>query len=271
MASQQKIKFFKYHGAGNDFILIEDFNQMFSISMKKKIPMLCDRHFGIGADGVVLLQTSRIAAAKMRIYNSDGGEATMCGNGLRCAIKHFQKSRVCIETNEGISLGENLSDQVAATLPRAEEILSPLALNCGRVGHLMNTGVLHLIVIVDDINIPEFENQARELRYHKMFSPEGVNVSYISRNDDNIFVRTYERGVEAETLACGTACAASVMVIRKYDKKKKSKYKVYPKSGNSLQFTFDNQDRIWMEGPAEKIFQGEIQLLKEEKIKTKMY
>ena len=135
----------------------------------------------------------------------------------------------------------------------------------------MNTGVPHLIIMLDDIDISNFETQARELRYHKMFSPEGVNVSYISRQGINIMVRTYERGVEAETLACGTACAASVLVIRKYDKKKQSLYRAYPKSGNPLQFTFDSQDRIWMEGPAERVFQGEIQLLKEERVKNKIY
>ena len=238
MTMFQKILFSKYHGAGNDFILIEDFNQTVFQLVEKDISMLCNRNYGIGADGIILLQPSRIAAAKMRIYNSDGGEASMCGNGLRCAIKHFKKNRVSIETNEGICLGENRNDQVAVTLPKTEEILSPIALTEGRFGHLMNTGVPHLIILLEDINSVNFESRARELRYDKMFSPEGVNVSYVAIDGENIKIRTYERGVEAETLACGTACAASVLVIRKYHKEKKQKIYCLPKVFKTIKVYF---------------------------------
>ncbi len=258
----KRVKFFKYQGAGNDFILLEDFNQTLNFDIRKYISFLCDRNFGIGADGLILLQTSKIADAKMRIFNSDGGEATMCGNGLRCAVKHFEQKSVSIETLEGIAVGENEEGIVSVTLPKVEELLSPLSLSNSKIGHLFHTGVPHLVIIVDSLEVEDFEQEAKQLRYHKMFAPDGVNVSYIKEVDKDLHIRTYERGVEKETLACGTACAAATLLLRKYDKKKKSQYRVFPKSGNALQFTFDNQERIWMKGPAEAVFSGEIDLSK---------
>jgi len=256
----RRVKFFKYQGAGNDFILIEDLNQALAFDITHYIPFMCNRNFGIGADGVILLQLSKIADAKMRIFNPDGGEASMCGNGLRCAVKHFNKTFVSIETLEGIAVGENQDGAVSVTLPNFEELLSPIALSHSRTGHLFHTGVPHLIIHVNSLEVNDFEKEAKELRYHEMFAPDGVNVSYIMEIDKDLHIRTYERGVEKETLACGTACAAATLLLRKYDKKKKSQYRVFPKSGNALQFTFDNQERIWMKGPAEPVFYGEIDL-----------
>ncbi len=258
----KRVKFFKYQGAGNDFILVEDFNQSLNFEIREYISFMCDRNFGIGADGLILLQPSKIADAKMRIFNSDGGEATMCGNGLRCAVKHLEKISVSIETLEGIAVGENQEGHVSVTLPTVEEVLSPLALSNSRIGHLFHTGVPHLVIMVDSLEVEDFEQEAKELRCHKMFAPDGVNVSYIKEVNNDLHIRTYERGVEKETLACGTACAAAILLLRKYDKKKKSQYRVFPKSGNALQFTFDNQERIWMKGPAEAVFSGEIDLTK---------
>jgi diaminopimelate epimerase len=262
LCAQKKIHFFKYQGAGNDFILIEDYHLNFLQSGLLDIPRLCNRHYGIGADGLILLQPSRVSSIQMRIFNPDGGEASMCGNGLRCAIKHLQKEQVSIETAAGICLGKNVKEGVFCSLPIIEDVFSPIALEGGVSAHLINTGVPHLIVEVADLDLKDFEKRARDLRYHPMFSNEGVNVSFIHKRGEDIFIRTYERGVEGETLACGTACAAAVLVVRKSENKKKDKYIVYPKSHNSLSFTFDGQNRIWMRGSAEKVFQGEIQIEK---------
>ena len=269
MTVYKQVKFFKYQGAGNDFIFFEDFADKFNEEIVSLIPALCDRNYGIGADGVIILQSSVIATTKMRIFNSDGCEAEMCGNGLRCTVAHLKKAEVTVETKAGICLGKNTESGVVVTLPSAEVIMSPIALQNNQVGHLIDTGVPHLIIIVDSLEDPEFESKARALRNHKMFAPDGVNVSYITSCDGSIYIRTYERGVESETLACGTACAASVLVMRKYDKKKKSMYTVYPKSLKKLHFSFDNQERIWMAGPALLVFQGEIQLCLDDKMKCK--
>ena len=269
MTVYKQVKFFKYQGAGNDFILFEDFNRKFKVEMSHHIPLLCHRNFGIGADGVIILQPSLIATTKMSIFNNDGGEADMCGNGLRCVVAHFKEKHVSVETKVGICLGENKECDVFVTLPVTEIIMSPINLPNNQIGHLLNTGVPHLIIIVDKLEDPDFEIKANALRNNKMFAPNGVNVSYITTKNDAIYIRTYERGVEAETLACGTACAAAVLVMRKYDKKRTSVYTVYPKSLNKLHFIFDSQERIWMSGPAKKVFQGEIQLSLDEKMKRK--
>lgn len=256
--SKQKVRFYKYQGAGNDFIIVEDFDGAFSFTWKKKISWMCNRHYGIGADGVILLQQSRIAYVKMKIYNPDGLEAKMCGNGLRCVIKHLDIKKVTVETKEGISLGENIDGMVLATLPYYEEILSPLAIPGNREGHLINTGVSHLIIEVNNIEDDNFEAQARQYRSHHMFGPKGVNVSYICQKQEAIYIRTFERGVESETLACGTAAAAAVMVVRKYEKPKKSHYFVYPKSNQCLEFLFDSKENMWMKGPANMVFKGQV-------------
>ncbi len=269
MTAYKQVKFFKYQGAGNDFILFEDFTNKFKDEMAHHIAPLCDRNYGIGADGVIILQPSIIATTKMRIFNPDGGEADMCGNGLRCIVAHFNQQEVTIETKAGICLGKSSESEVFVTLPQAEIIMSPIALQNNQIGHLINTGVPHLIIMVENLEDPEFESKAKALRNHKMFAPDGVNVSYIKPHNECIYIRTFERGVEAETLACGTACAASVVVMRKYDKKKKSMYTVYPKSLKKLHFNFDNQERIWMSGPALLVFQGEIQLCLDDKMKRK--
>lgn len=257
MKQKKRVGFFKYQGSGNDFILIEDYHNFFFTHFQDKISTLCNRHYGIGADGFILLQSSLIADCKMRIFNPDGNEASMCGNGLRCVIKHLESDHVTVETNEGICIGENHED-VRATIPIAEEILSPVALIDGNVGHLINTGVPHLIIPVSTLEVDDFEEKARVLRYHEMFSPHGVNVSYIKSVDEKIYIRTYERGVEKETLSCGTAAAACAYVVRKHETTKQSLYKIYPKSNEILQFSFDSLENIWMRGPAEKIFKGEL-------------
>ncbi len=267
MTEYKQVEFFKYQGAGNDFILFEDFSGKLKGPTAHEILKLCDRNYGIGGDGVIILQSSIIATTKMRIFNADGGEADICGNGLRCTVAHFGHEKVSIETNAGICIGESRSTGIFVTLPCAEDIMSPLALENNQTAHLINMGVPHLIIMVESLEDIEFEHKARKLRNHKMFAPAGVNVSYITTSNDSIFIRTYERGVEGETLACGTASAAAAFVMRNYDKKRKSMYTVYPKSLNPLHFIFDNQGRIGMLGPASRVFQGQIHLSVESQIK----
>jgi diaminopimelate epimerase len=256
----KRLKFYKYQGAGNDFILIEDFSEKYLKFSKSQIQNLCHRNYGIGSDGLILLRKSRISHAKMHFFNPDGQGADLCGNGSRCAVAHLKDARVTLETTEGIILGENHEDAVAIKLPRTEEIMSPIAVDGDRIGHLFHTGVPHLIIMVNDLENGDFEKHSQTLRYSEMFQPEGVNVSFLKISDGSASIRTYERGVEGETLACGTACAAAALLMRKNDKKKKSQYTVYPKSLNPLQFTFDNQDNIWMRGSALKVFEGEINI-----------
>ncbi len=244
-------QFYKYQGTGNDFILFEDYDRSFPID-SKLISHICNRNLGIGADGLLLLQKSKIADLKMRIFNQDGSEATMCGNGLRCVIRHLGKS-CTIETKGGISLCEHGDSLIKVTLPKNEIVHSPIALPNNLSGHLVNTGTPHLVIFTEDVN-----NQgiAPELRYHPMFGPGGVNVNLAQIVSSGIRVRTFEKGVETETLSCGSGGAA-VALIHKQDVRILFTY-------YELTFSFDTKDRIWMEGPAELVFQGNLCLKKPE-------
>ncbi|MCH9621304.1 MAG: Diaminopimelate epimerase [Chlamydiia bacterium] len=262
----EKIKFFKYQGAGNDFIIIEDFSEKYSSMGSCLIEQLCDRNFGIGADGLVLIEPSIIAHVKMRFFNRDGEEADFCGNATRCVVWHLNRDNISIETKQGIVLGKKEQELVSIKMPFCEEVLSPIALEGDRIGHLYNTGVPHLILYVKDLKTSSFNEEARVLRNSDMFQPEGVNVSFIQEIDKKMKIRTYERGVEGETLACGTACAAVALWMRGNDKKKKSQYTVYPKSQNPLQFTFDIQENMWMKGDAQNVYEGMISIPKLSKV-----
>ncbi len=237
--------FYKYQGTGNDFVLFEDYEQSFPIN-SRLITQICNRNLGIGADGILLLQKSEIADLKMRIFNQDGSEASMCGNGLRCVIKHLGKS--CkIETQGGISHGKYGIDSIKATLPKREILHSPITLPNNLIGHLVNTGTPHLVIFTEDIDKGGI---APKLRYHPTFGPEGVNVNLAKIVPEGIRVRTFEKGVETETLSCGSGGAA-VALIHKKDVR-------ILFTSHELTFSFDIENQIWMEGPAELVFQGNL-------------
>ena len=237
--------FFKYQGTGNDFILFEDYEKSFPVN-SGLITKICNRNLGIGADGVLLLQKSNVADVKMRIFNQDGSEATMCGNGLRCVIRHLGKS-CSIETKGGISLGEHGNALIKVTLPKREILQSPIALPNNLVGHLVNTGTPHLVIFTEDIHE---EGIAPQLRYDSMFGNGGVNVNLAKITQEGIHVRTFEKGVEHETLSCGSGGAAVALLHKK-------PVRIFFTS-SVLTFSFDSKERIWMEGPAEFVFQGTL-------------
>lgn len=246
-------QFYKYQGTGNDFILFEDYEGSFPTG-SLLISRICNRNLGIGADGLLLLQKSEIADTKMRIFNQDGTEATMCGNGLRCVIRHLGKS-CTIETKGGISLCEHGTPLIKVTLPKNEIVQSQIALPNNLSGHLINTGTPHLVIFTEDIN-----NQgiAPELRYHPMFEKGGVNVNLAQIVPGGIRVRTFEKGVETETLSCGSGGAAVALIHNHvHNQIDKQDVRILFTS-YELTFSFDTKDRIWMEGPAEFIFQGNL-------------
>ena len=258
MGIDKKIEFHKYEGAGNDFILIEDCKDCLQLLSTKEISRLCNRHFGIGADGLILIKSSDVADVQMVFFNSDGSKASMCGNALRCVVKHINQSFLTIETGVGILKGYNLDEEISICMPKIHEISPMITLGDGSCGHYIDAGVPHLIIPIDELDIKNFDSKAREAGNHSMFQLKGVNVSYIKIDGQNIHIRTYERGVESETLACGTAGAAAAYITQKFDDQKKMKYNVYPKSGDLLQFSFDSKKNLWMKGPARMIFQGQV-------------
>ncbi|MBM3207903.1 MAG: diaminopimelate epimerase [Chlamydiae bacterium] len=211
------ISFSKYQGSGNDFVIIDDRATVFPCEKDEFIRKICHRRFGIGADGLLLLQTSACAGFKVRIFNSDGKEVSMCGNGLRCFVHYlnslgFKEESYRIETMHDIIDCQIKGDKILVRLQK------PYVMNWGVnldvddsvfEAYVVHTGVPHAVIFVDDLEQVNVEESGRRVRNHPLFAPEGVNVNFAKRGADGAFrVRTYERGVEGETYACGTGAAA---------------------------------------------------------------
>lgn len=210
------LHFYKYHAAGNDFILVDDRDKSFPSHSQKLIQRLCHRKFGVGADGLLLLQHSQIADYKMRIFNADGQEASMCGNGVRC-LTHFalQKepsvSSVRFETKKGIVSSRAQGPNIAVNFG-APQFLGQVSL-LGHTVYVVDTGVPHAVIFVTNAESIDVEKLGKEIRNDHQFYPDGVNVNFVQvYPGSSLRVRTYERGVEGETLSCGTGLAAAAYI-----------------------------------------------------------
>jgi diaminopimelate epimerase len=223
-----RIEFKKMNGAGNDFILIDNRQEDIALS-DRGIRDLCDRRRGIGADGLILLESKDEADFRMRYYNSDGGEAEMCGNGARCVARfaaelglgrhHEGKAVLRFATVPGIMEATVEGKMVAIRMTDATSFEKSVSLPVAQrteIVHLIYTGVPHVVIEetdVDTIADGEILARGRAVRSHKRFTPDGTNVNFVSILDDGVVkIRTYERGVEGETLACGTGAVAGAVV-----------------------------------------------------------
>ena len=211
-----KIPFVKYHGSGNDFILIDNRKDAFHLD-HRLIPRLCDRHIGIGADGVLCVHLSQIADYQMRIFNADGSEPSMCGNGMRCVVDFLSKqtgtSSFKMDSAGRIFACHCIGDHIAVNLGSPRIIHWPIQLevaNDAFSAYVLDTGVMHTVIFVENIMDIAFSSLGHKIRSHRAFAPNGTNVNFVQRaSDKSILLRTYERGVEAETLSCGTGAAAA--------------------------------------------------------------
>lgn len=243
--------------SGNDFVVIN--NDLGKLARK-----ICDRKFGIGADGLLVLGKSKRADVRMRIFNADGSEAQMCGNGARCAALFTGKKKVLIETKAGIIDSEVKGDNVKIKLTEPKNIIldMPLKVN-SRTLHLnfINTGVPHTVIFVEGLDKFSIADLARFIRYHKKFAPKGTNVNFAEVLDkDAIKVRTYERGVEDETLACGTGAVASALLTAYDLLLTTKKINVHTRGGEILKVYFERTGRefkdIWLEGKVKTVCKG---------------
>lgn len=257
-----RVKFVKYQGTGNDFILIEDLYGHFPLHDQEFISILCDRHFGIGADGLVLCQNSSNADFRMRYFNSDGLEASMCGNALRCLVAllrdHAMIERTCrIETSVGFHDAEVLEEgKIAVSLARP--ILRKIYkdLYQGNDGYYVFSGVDHLILMTEDLSAIDLSTDGERFRSDRRFRPNGVNVNFVTyTGGECFFMRTYEKGVEAETLSCGTGAVAAAFILR--EKMGAKVNLVQFASQEILEFSFEPQ-RIWLKGKVNRVFEGLI-------------
>ena len=265
----KKIEFTKMVASGNDFVVIGSaFSSQLSVlrSLAKK---LCDRKYGIGADGLLVLEKSRIADIKMRIFNADGSEAEMCGNGARCVALYWSSvkrhtSHVKIETRSGVIESQINADNVKIKLtgPKNIKLDIPIKVNKRNLKvNLIDTGVPHAIIFVegiDEIHVVEIGNKVRN---HKEFYPRGTNADFVEAiSKDTIAIRTYERGVEDETLACGTGSVAAALIFA-LKTKQNNIVRVLTKSGEILKVYFDKDNNkftnVWLEGSAKMVYRGE--------------
>ena len=266
------LRFTKMNGAGNDFILFD--NRKGDIDLdRNQIAHLCDRHRGIGADGLLLLEKPTNGADfRMRYFNADGGEAEMCGNGARCFARFAnkvggQKAKISFETPAGVISSEFKGDWVTLQMTDPTDLRLnvdvPTATE-NKTVHFLNSGVPHVVIPVAKIDDADVRRDGAAIRYHKMFSPNGANVNFIEkRGPDKIAIRTYERGVEDETLACGTGIVASALIFAASEDCE-GPVSVLARGGDELQVGFEkvegNFRNVTLTGPAEFVFEGTIEI-----------
>lgn len=208
------IRFSKYHGAGNDFIMINCFSQHIELTSKIVFKM-CDRHLGIGADGLILLLPSKNHDFKMKYYNCDGKESTFCGNGGRCITAFAYREKIIHEYTEYEAIDGIHKAYIKKISPQNYNVeltmcdISSYDINEKRL--IIDTGSPHYVTIVKDLNNLDVKKEGAAIRYDKAISKEGVNVDFMSLNNGEFYIRTYERGVENETLSCGTGVTASAI------------------------------------------------------------
>lgn len=249
------MKFTKIVASGNDFIVIDNRRHIFPVKNKNFIIKLCAFHTGIGADGVLLLENSHRANFRMRIFNPDGSEPEMCGNGARCiGLFAWQKKLIpkifTIETLAGLIKAEIVSrDSVKIYLGEPKDI------KLNKKIHTVNTGVPHAIIYVHNIDKVDVEKIGKTIRWSKQFQPEGTNVDFVQILGKNkISIRTYERGIEGETLACGTGVTAGAIISTLVHGLKSPIY-AKTKSGDTL--IVDTKE-VSLTGPARIVFNGTI-------------
>jgi diaminopimelate epimerase len=264
------LRFTKMNGAGNDFVLID--NRLGDLRLvSDQIVRICDRHRGVGADGVLVLERAANGADfRMRYYNADGGEAEMCGNGARCFARYASRvagprEQLSFETPAGV-IGAKLEGELVRL-----EMSEPKDLRLGLTiplpdrkitAHFINSGVPHVVVPVDDLEKADVRGLGSAIRRHELFAPKGANVNFLkARGERQIAIRTYERGVEDETLACGTGVVASALIFAAM-KNVAGPIGVLVRGGNELQVGFDRAGdqfkNVTLTGPADFVFDGTI-------------
>ena len=254
------IDFYKYHGTGNDFVLIDNRSLFFDKNNLELISKICSRHTGVGADGLILLENDNHYDFKMIYFNSDGKQTSMCGNGGRCVISFAKKLNI-INDNVTFLAIDGLHEGIIN-----EDIIKIKMIKVSNIdeahnGCLLDTGSPHFVKFCSSVNNINVFDSGRELRNNKEISEDGVNINFTEIIDNSsIKVRTYERGVENETLSCGTGVIASALSAHSKGLVDSNRIKISTLGGELfVSFDFKNvYDNIWLEGPAIEVFKGQI-------------
>lgn len=262
--------FWKMHGAANDFIVVDDRGLAFPLADGPWMRRMMARHTGVGSEGVLLIQPSAQAHFRMRFFNPDGGEVDMCGNGARCIARLAHElgvapARMAFETGAGLVRADVRGDHVELTMTPPHDWRLDRRLQVGGrtlAYDFVNSGVPHVVVVVDDLDRAPVQELGAAIRYHPDFAPRGTNANFIAiTGPDALRVRTYERGVEAETPACGTGIVAAALLAGRTGRVQ-APVTVVPTSGDTLRVDFrltaDGAEDVTLFGPALHVFRGEL-------------
>ena len=262
------IPFFKYQGAGNDFIVIDNREEQFlSCPDEALITRLCDRRFGIGADGLMLLQNKPDFDFEMVYFNADGREGSMCGNGGRCIVAFAHRLGLIEERAHFLAV----DGPHEAVLTRADwvelKMIDVAEIEQESDYFYLDTGSPHYVRFVEDISAIDVVQEGRNVRYSERFKEKGTNVNFVQAGPSGLHIATYERGVEDETLACGTGVTAAALAYYLREGKNTALQVPVQAKGGALSVRFragqDGFDQIWLCGPAEFVFTGKIEISRE--------
>ena len=256
------IQFCKYQGTGNDFVILDNRNKEYDRLTTAQIKFMCDRRFGIGADGLMLLNLAEGYDFEMKYYNADGGESSMCGNGGRCLVKFAHDIGIAKAAYHFIAIDgphEASFDNNGWVKLKMKDVneMDEDSGNC-----IVDTGSPHYVKIVNDVKHFDVFEEGRRIRNSKRFKQEGINVNFVEVQHGQIYVRTYERGVENETYSCGTGVTASALACA--HNTGFNHVPVQTLGGElAVEFKKDENDHfsnIWLSGPATFVFKGDIKL-----------
>lgn len=265
-----RIPFWKMHGAGNDFVLIDDRKLTFPVKDRGWLESIGSRRTGVGCEGIILVQPSTKAHFTMRFFNPDGSEVDMCGNGARCVARlahdiGVAPAAMTFETGAGIIAAEMVGNQVrlGMTTPKDWRLNQTIEIDgVKRPYGFVNSGVPHVVIPLEHLDKEDVAKTGAAIRYHKDFAPKGTNANFIHvTGPSSLSIRTYERGVEAETLACGTGIVASGLIAGRMGWVK-SPVKITCAGGDVLEVNFkltaDGAQDVTLLGPAVYVFSGEL-------------
>ena len=259
----QKIKFYKYQGAGNDFILIDNRDGKFDRNNEQLVNKLCDRRFGIGADGLMLLQSSNEYDFEMVYYNADGKEGTMCGNGGRCIVAFARDLEIVNDKTvflavDGKHDADINQDQVNLGMIDVNEV------NKDGDAFVLNTGSPHYIAKVENLKNFDVFQEGYNIRNNATYGEKGINVNFVEKENNGYALRTFERGVEDETLACGTGATAAAMAMAIDEGLSGNINLPIRVLGGQLYISFHKDNNtftnVYLKGPANFVFEGEISI-----------
>jgi len=269
------LRFAKMNGAGNDFVVIDNREGQAALG-RQAIERLCDRHRGIGGDGLLAVEPATNGADfRMRYYNADGGEAEMCGNGARCFARFAGRlagrtDAVSFETIAGVITAQLIGERVRLQMSQPKDLALGIELPVGDkhfTVHFVNTGVPHAVAIVDNLKELDVHKLGSAIRWHEQFAPKGTNANFIQQaKDGSLAIRTYERGVEGETLACGTGVVAAALVAN-HILGVSAPVGVRVRGGDVLEVGFERTGEapstyqaVTLTGPADFVFEGTIEV-----------